>query len=226
MRNLAAIGVLSTLVHQAVANLDVVTLYAKSTAYIQESSATLVLGDVPNPITGDVALWSAIMMQNQASFLQGVTENAPEGLGYCTNLGKNWCNFAYALINQSTEAKNGTPVKAAPGSRIKTHYKLNSTTQMWDQNLYVNGELVSSISTSKGQHGEIFYISIECAAGTCATAPAHSWEDVSITLSKADPSFGHTGGWEQGATGGEMSTSDGGKTWQFSTLNVPATDVQ
>ncbi|KAF5009362.1 hypothetical protein FDECE_4418 [Fusarium decemcellulare] len=243
MKTTAALGVLATLVQQALGNLDIVTLFAKSDAYIQEASATLVVGDVPNPITGDVALWSAIMMENSASFLQGVTENAPAGLGYCTNLGKQWCNFAYALINGSSEAKNGTPVKAAPGSRIKTHYKLNSSTQMWDQNLYINDKLVSSISTSpspepvvasdsgtneifvgKGQHGEIFYISTECAAGSCAAAPAHSWEDVSITLSKADSSFGHTGGWEHGATGGEMSTSDGGKTWKFTTIKVPATN--
>ncbi|KAF4981514.1 hypothetical protein FZEAL_2699 [Fusarium zealandicum] len=223
MKTFAAVGVLSTLVSQAIANLDVVTLFAKPNAYIQEASATLVVGDVPNPITEDVALWSAIMMENQASFLQGVTENAPAGLGYCTNLGKQWCNFAYALIG--TEANAGTPVKAAPGSRIKTHYKMNPKTQMWDQNLYVNDKLVSSVSTSKGQHGEIFYISIECAAGTCATAPEHSWEDVSITLSSADSSFGQTGGWEQGTTGGEMSTSDGGKTWKFTTLEIPATDV-
>ncbi|KAF9631256.1 hypothetical protein BFW01_g2118 [Lasiodiplodia theobromae] len=224
MKAFTAAGVLLTLTHQAVANLDVVTLFANSDAWIQEASATLVVGDIPNPITGDVALWSAIMMENEASFLQGVTENAPAGLGYCTDLGSNWCNFAYALIG--SDAKNGTPVKAAAGSRIKTHYKLNSETQMWDQNLYVNDELVSTVSTSKGEHGEIFYISIECAAGTCATAPAHSWEDVSITLSQADESFCHTGSWEQGATGGEMSTSDGGKTWNFTTLKVPDTAVQ
>ncbi|KKY20519.1 hypothetical protein UCDDS831_g04566 [Diplodia seriata] len=224
MKTFAATSALLALARQALANLDVVTLQASTDAWIQEATATLVVGDVPNPITGDVALWSAIMMQNEASFLQGVTENAPEGSGYCTNLGSNWCNFAYALIGSN--AKAGTPVKAAAGSRIKTHYKLNSDTQMWDQNLYVNDELVSSVSTSKGEHGELFYISIECAAGTCATAPAHSWEDVSIVLSQADESFGHTGGWEQGATGGEMTSSDGGKTWNFTTLEIPDTDVQ
>ncbi|CAG9989156.1 unnamed protein product [Clonostachys byssicola] len=224
MKSFAAISVLVPFFfgQQVVANKDVVTLYAKSNAYIQEASATLVLGDVPNPITGDVALWSAIMMENQASFLQGVTENAPAGLGYCNNLGKQWCNFAYALINGSSEPKNGTPVKAAPGSRVKTHYKLNSSTQEWDQNVYIDNQLVSSISTSKGQHGWIFYISVECAAGTCSTAPAHSWEDVTITLSQADSSFGHTGNWDQGATGGEMSTSDGGKTWKLTSLKIPA----
>lgn len=81
MKSFATFGVLVAFFsgEQVVANKDVVTLYAKSNAYIQEASATLVLGDVPNPITGDVALWSAIMMENQASFLQGVTENAPAG---------------------------------------------------------------------------------------------------------------------------------------------------
>ncbi|KAL5589229.1 hypothetical protein FOBRF1_015757 [Fusarium oxysporum] len=229
MKTFKTFSALAALLQPAVANLDVVTLFAKADAYIQEASATLVLGDVPLSNNGDVALWSAIMMQNEASFLQGVTQNSPEGLGYCSNLGNKWCNFAYALIG--SEAKNGTPVKATPGSRVKTHSnlpfdKLNSKTQMWDQNLYIDDELVSTVSTSKGEHGEIFYISIECAAGTCSTAPAHSWEDVSIVLSTADASFGQTGGWDQGATGGDMSTPDGGKSWEFTTLEIPATDVQ
>ncbi|KAF5021790.1 hypothetical protein F66182_6165 [Fusarium sp. NRRL 66182] len=225
MKTLATIGALAALLQRAAANLDVVTLFAQPSAYIQEASATLVLGDIPNPITGDVALWSAIWMQNEDSFLQGVTQNAPQGMGYCPNLGRQWCNFAYALIKNSSEPKNGTPVKASTGSRVKTHYKLNPQTQMWDQNVYINDKLVSSISTSKGHKGEVFYIAMECARGSCATTPAHSWEDVSITLSKADRTFGRTGSWKHGATGGKMSTPDGGKTWKFATLKVPATDV-
>ena len=52
--------------------------------------------------------------------------------------------------------------------------RLNSTTDLWDQNLYINDELVSHVSTSKGQHGNIFYVSVECAAQPCTTVPAHS----------------------------------------------------
>jgi hypothetical protein len=70
----AALGVLLTLANPAYANLDVVTLPAKGDAWIQEAAATLVVGDVPNPMTGDVALWSAIMT-DKGDFLQGVTEN-------------------------------------------------------------------------------------------------------------------------------------------------------
>ena len=79
MKTFAAVSVFLALVHQTIANLDVVTLQARSNAYIEEALATLILPAAPNPITGDVALWSAIMMENEASFLQGVTENAPEG---------------------------------------------------------------------------------------------------------------------------------------------------
>jgi hypothetical protein len=72
----AAIGAFLTLVHQSYANLDIITLPTNDNTWIQEATATLVLGDVPNPITGDIALWSAIMMDKE-DFLQGVTQNSP-----------------------------------------------------------------------------------------------------------------------------------------------------
>ncbi|KAI8291711.1 hypothetical protein K4K60_000527 [Colletotrichum sp. SAR11_57] len=229
-------GMIAALASLAQANSDIVTLFTNGNAYIQEASATLVLPELPSAISGDVAIWSAIMMQNEASFLQGVTSNSPSG-SYCEDGGKNWCNFAYTLVGSNPTV--GTPVKASAGSTVRTHYKLNSSTQLWDQNVYVDGKLVSTVNTSKGQHGNIFYISIECASGGCANHPAHSWshssrqpkpeansfiawKDVSIVLSEADKSFGHSGSWEHGATGGAMTTSDGGKTWNIATLNIPA----
>ena len=71
--------------------------------------------------------------------------------------------------------------------------KLNPTTGYWDQNVYINNVLRSSISTSEcpfprmkvqtridlnapgyGQQGNYFFVSVECASGGCANAPAHS----------------------------------------------------
>ncbi|KAK1708772.1 hypothetical protein BDP67DRAFT_410310 [Colletotrichum lupini] len=209
--NTAIGGVLAILLGLTQANSDIVSLFTNGAAYIQEASATLVLPKLPSSVPGDVAIWSAIMMENQASFLQGVTSNSPR---------KSWCNFAYTLVGSNPTV--GDPVTASPGSTIRTHYKLNSATNLWDQDVYIDNKLASSVSTSKGQKGNIFYISIECASGGCAEHPAHSWEDVSIVLTQADESFGHTGGWDHGATGGDMSSPDGGKTWNFSTLNIPA----
>ncbi|KAF1930157.1 uncharacterized protein M421DRAFT_419196 [Didymella exigua CBS 183.55] len=217
-----AVGAFLSLIHQSAANLDVITLPANGDTWIQEAEATLILGDTPKDITGDAALWSAIMMDQQ-DFLQGVTQNSP-GSAWCQDLGSNWCNFAYML--QGTKITNGTPVKASAGDRVRTHYKLNSTTNLWDQNVYINDSLVSQISTSEGQHGKIFYVSVECSTRPCATVPAHSWENISVTLNQADQSFQNSGAWEYGATGGAMSTADSGKTWTFAKLNVPALTPQ
>ena len=155
---------------------------------------------------------------------------------------KDWCNFAYTLVG-SSDATVGSKVVASPGSKVKTTYKLNSSTQLWDQNVYIDGTLKSSVHTSKGQKGWLFYISLECASGTCGKVGAHStypgalsgyvndadsiveWEDVTITLAKADMNFKHSGSWEYKATGGQMSTSDNGKTWTLSTLSIPAMKV-
>jgi hypothetical protein len=108
-------------------------------------------------------------------------------------------------------AKAGQALFAQPGSRVRTHCKyhrrgssretilmhfedkLNPTTGYWDQNVYINNVLKSSISTSKfpfprtelkipidlnvtgyGQQGNHFFVSVECASGRCANAPEHS----------------------------------------------------
>lgn len=88
-----------------------------------------------------------------------------------------WCNFAYTVVG--SEPTVGKAVSASPGSKVKTTYKLNTSTQLWDQNVYIDGKLASTVSTSKGQHGKIFYISLECASGGCGTAGAHSTFSIS-----------------------------------------------
>ena len=135
-RSWAALGALLSLISQSSANLDIITLPTRGDTWIQEAVATLVLGDVPASITGDAALWSAIMM-DQEDFLQGVTQNSPGRSVYptryccstqladrghstwCQNLGRDWCNFAYMLKGSSVT--HGSPVKASPGDRVKTH---------------------------------------------------------------------------------------------------------
>jgi hypothetical protein len=108
-----------TFIHETVATLDLISLYTSGNSTIVEASATLVLPGVPSPLTGDIALWSALQLDRD--FIQGVSESAPVGLGYCANLGSNWCNVAYAL---TPDAENGNPVIAAPGGRVQTHCTL------------------------------------------------------------------------------------------------------
>lgn len=49
------------------------------------------------------------------------------------------------------------------------------------------------------------------------------WEDISVVLVKPDQNFAQSKGWAYNATGGEMSSADGGKTWNFTTLHIPET---
>ncbi|KAI3398737.1 hypothetical protein diail_8604 [Diaporthe ilicicola] len=243
----AAVGALATLIGQAQANSDMVSLYTNGNAYIQEASATLVLPSLPGTVSGDVAIWSAIMMENEASFLQGVTSNSPSG-SYCNDKGLYWCNFAYTLVGSTPTV--GDPVTASPGSTVRTHYKLNPSTQLWDQDVYIDGKLSSNISTTCVQardNTETSSTSPSSAPPAAAPLPRPTvrnplsqvnrmkqaaadrsieWEDVSIVLSEADQSFGHTGNWSFGATGGAMSTSDNGKTWNFTTISVPSQKAQ
>lgn len=47
-----------------------------------------------------------------------------------------------------------------------------------------------------------------------------AWEDVTITLDVADPNYINTVGKGEGVTG-ELTTSDDGKTWTASKIEIP-----
>jgi hypothetical protein len=67
-----------SLVALSSANKDFITLHTTGDAWIQEAVATLVLPEIPETVTGDIALWSAIMMDDyNGDFLQGVTSSSP-----------------------------------------------------------------------------------------------------------------------------------------------------
>jgi hypothetical protein len=78
------------LISKAVANKDAITLNTQGNSWIKEAVATLVLPELPEPVTGDIALWSAIMMDDyNGDFLQGVTSSSPTYVGAidCTTMG-------------------------------------------------------------------------------------------------------------------------------------------
>ncbi|KAK6206910.1 hypothetical protein QIS74_13398 [Colletotrichum tabaci] len=194
----AICSILAILVSQGRAISDILTLPTTGDAYIEEARATLVLPKIPDSVKGDLAIRSGIMMNDKETFIQGVASNSATG-SYCNDGGKKWCTFAYTMTD-----------------------KLNSKTQIWEQNVYVDGKLSSSDTNSRGQVGNAFYLSILCADGNaCAELPAHSWKDVSVVLNKADKDFGRSKVLNFGATGGDMTTTDSGKTWKFETIKVP-----
>ena len=79
MKGYTALGACLALLPLSHANVDIISLFVPDGNLVEEAVATLVVGDIPSPITGDIALWSAIMLDKQ-DFLQGVTQNSPEGM--------------------------------------------------------------------------------------------------------------------------------------------------
>ena len=79
MRNVAiATASVLSLITGAVANKDAITLITNGNSWIREAVATLVVPELPASVTGDIALWSAIMMDDyRGDFLQGVTSSSP-----------------------------------------------------------------------------------------------------------------------------------------------------
>ena len=77
MKAYTTISAIASMALLVQANTDFVTLYAPGAAWIQEVDATVILPQLPNPVSGDSAVWSAISTDNEASFMQGVSAVGP-----------------------------------------------------------------------------------------------------------------------------------------------------
>lgn len=97
--------------------------------------------------------------------------------------------------------------------------KYDDASGNYTQTVSVNGEVVSTLSTSSGK-AQGWGSAVECAEENCGTMPAHKWTDAKIILDSADASYDKTLGMGEGVTG-SMTTSDGGITWEIGTFEIP-----
>lgn len=146
-------------------------------SWIREATATLLVPNPPNPVIGNTVLWVG-MGTDKGDLIQGINNNYPADTlrDACSNLGKNWCVAAYALVKtgDNSQASNSGPKStSAPGSQVTMHYKYNDATQMYDQDVSVNGKVVSTVSSSKGHHAMGWGTALECTTKPCGTVPAH-----------------------------------------------------
>ncbi|POS73279.1 hypothetical protein DHEL01_v208325 [Diaporthe helianthi] len=182
--------------------------------FIRESTATLVLPDVPSNNRGDASLWVGMGTSN-GDLIQSISDNYQSDT---------WSIYAYTLVslgvgNGQTVVQDDTPSQAYPGDEVTMHYKFDDASGNYTQTVSVNGEVVSTLSTSSGR-AQGWGSCVECAAEDCGTVPAHKWTDAKIILDSADASYDRTLGLGRGVTG-SMTTSDGGKTWDIGTFEIP-----
>ncbi|KAF3399857.1 hypothetical protein F1880_008167 [Penicillium rolfsii] len=183
-----------------------------SDSFIRESTSTLVLPKAPSGSSGDASLWVGMGTSN-GDLIQSIADNWQSS---------SWSIYAYTLL--STSATTQMPVQgdsstANAGDKVTMHYKFDDSTGNYTQTVLVNGEVVSTLSTSDGR-AQGWGSAVECAENNCGTVPAHTWIDTQIILDTADPNYINTLGKGEGVTG-DMTTNDNGKTWTVSTISIP-----
>ncbi|KAJ5397403.1 hypothetical protein N7509_005516 [Penicillium cosmopolitanum] len=181
-------------------------------SWIREATSTLVLPQAPSNNQGDASLWVGMGTSN-GDLIQAIADNWQSDA---------WSVYAYTLT--STSANTQMPVQgpakdATAGQRVTMHYKYDDASGNYTQTAQINNRTVSTLSTSSG-HAQGWGSSVECAEENCGTVGAHSWINTKIILDTADPDYINTMGKGEGVTG-DMKTSDGGKTWTVSRIDIP-----
>ncbi|KAJ5098683.1 hypothetical protein N7532_005684 [Penicillium argentinense] len=181
-------------------------------SWIREATSTLVLPQAPSDNSGVLSLWVGMGTSN-GDLIQSIADNWQSD---------SWSVYAYTLT--STGANSQMPVQgpssdATGGQRVTMHYKFDDASGNYTQTVLVNNHTVSTLSTSDG-HAQGWGSSVECAEENCGTVAAHSWINTKIVLDTADPDYINTVTKGDGVTG-DMKTSDGGKTWTVSRIDIP-----
>ncbi|KAI1265382.1 hypothetical protein F5Y18DRAFT_426983 [Xylariaceae sp. FL1019] len=195
-----------------------------SDSFIRESTSTLVIPSLPSNNNGDLSLCMSLLSESLVSRIGMGTSNGDLIQSIVENYySDTWEVYAYTLL--STSSTTQLPVysdstAASAGDEVTMHYTYDDSTGNYTQAVSINGVQVATLSTSDG-YAQGYGTAVECAAEDCGTVPAHSWINTEIIMDVADPTYINTMGLGGGATGGEMTTSDGGKTWTVSTINIP-----
>ncbi|RAL09242.1 uncharacterized protein BO97DRAFT_472486 [Aspergillus homomorphus CBS 101889] len=87
----------------------------------------------------------------------------------------------------------------------------------------MDGTVISRQNDALNNPLQYLYSSDECytGSGTCGTLQGYSWNNITITLSEADKSFGNTLYMIGSTSSDEFSTSDGGKIWHADAVVIP-----
>ncbi|KAL4937358.1 hypothetical protein BDV06DRAFT_232650 [Aspergillus oleicola] len=183
-------------------------------SWIREATTTLVLPETPG-LKDRLALWPG-MGTSGGDLIQALAVSFADPNANCGASEGQWCTWASTL--QGTQL-GGKEIPADAGDGLTIHYKYNDDTGKYDQTVSINGEVVSSLSTSSGQ-AQGWGTAVECQDDACdITVAAHQYTSTTIILDSADESFKDTLVLTE-ADSTDFSTSDGGKTWTVETINI------
>ncbi|KAI1749787.1 hypothetical protein F4782DRAFT_511529 [Xylaria castorea] len=183
-------------------------------SWIREATTTLILPKVPSPQEERLALWPG-MGTSGGDLIQALAVSFESPAANCGASAGQWCTWASTLQG---EQLGGKQVPASAGDRLTMHYVYNDSTSKYDQTVAINGNIVSSLSTSSGQ-AEGWGTAVECQVDACTgTVASHQYVDTVITLNAADSTFARTLAINE-ATSSGLTTSDN-KVFKVSTINI------
>ncbi|KAJ5420221.1 hypothetical protein N7465_002740 [Penicillium sp. CMV-2018d] len=215
LRNFAVLAVLSLVNAQDQIGFGPHFSLGPTSSWIREANTTLVLPEVPSPQKDRLALWPG-MGTSGGDLIQALAVSFADPAANCGAKSGQWCTWASTL--QGTQL-GGKQVPADAGAKVTMHYKYNDDTSKFDQTVSINGEVVSTLSTSSGQ-AQGWGTAVECQDDACkSTTAAHEYLDTTIILDAADSSFSDTLAIEE-ATSSGLKTNDNGKTWTVSSIKI------
>ncbi|OJJ52856.1 hypothetical protein ASPSYDRAFT_561669 [Aspergillus sydowii CBS 593.65] len=183
-------------------------------SWIREANTTLVLPKTPG-LKDRLALWPG-MGTSGGDLIQALAVSFEDPNANCGASEGQWCTWASTL--QGTQL-GGDQVPANAGDELTMSYVYNEGTDEYDQSVAINGEVVSTLSTSSGK-AEGWGTAVECQDDACKiTVAAHKYTSTTILLDSEDSSFVDTLVLTE-ATSSGLTTSDNGKTWTVDTINI------
>ncbi|ROV90238.1 hypothetical protein VMCG_10266 [Cytospora schulzeri] len=189
-------------------------------AYIKQATYSLAAPKViTNYDTSDSSLWIAIWVGVQQSADDVDNENLVQPLlNWCADQESCGCDASATewCVTASTYTPEGQTggayVPVPKGAALDFEISVNSSTSMIDQKVWLNGELVSQQSDSKGMKPGVIYSANECSSSNCGTLASFSWTDVKLVMSKAVTDLDAYMSYD-GASSDGLTSSDGGITW-------------
>ncbi|KAL4801835.1 hypothetical protein BDV18DRAFT_164648 [Aspergillus unguis] len=211
---LSLLSLLSSAAAQSTVNFGPAFSLGPTQSWIREANTTLVLPKVP-AMADRLALWPG-MGTSGGDLIQALAVSFSDPNANCGGSEGQWCAWASTL--QDTQL-GGKEVPANEGDELNMHYVYNDSTGKYDQTVSINGEVVSSLSTSSGQ-AQGWGTAVECQDDACTdTVAAHQYLSTTIILDSEDTSFKDTLVLTD-ATSSGFSSSDGGKTWTVDTISI------
>ncbi|KAH8736356.1 hypothetical protein BGZ61DRAFT_490042 [Ilyonectria robusta] len=165
-----------------------------TTSTIVKAVTTIIPGKAPTTQNGMLFLWPG-MSNGTGDLVQTTLESWPDN-SWCGAKSGQWC----------------------------IDYTLQSDKDTWKQTVTDadTGAALSSFSYKSGPYMRGYGTGTECNGGCSPTVSAQRYINTVITLAGADPNFGKTISTSQGATYTGLTSSQGGKVWTITEINVPA----